>query len=177
MSRNPTGSNKIMEIKNGIVTFIVKYKEKEFLAYINEKDMGLLEYTWCCHYREKRKKVANVFANKNNKIILLHRTILNVTKTKILVDHIDGNPLNNCRNNLRICNNGQNLCNRDTPSNNTSGYKGVSYNKKMKKYEAYIKYNEKKMNLGYFTCPKVAAKAYNEAAIKFYGEFSKLNKI
>ena len=94
-----------------------------------------------------------------------------------VIDHIDGNSLNNQKNNLRICTQSQNCSNQKIGKSNTSGYKGVSYNKGQGKYNSRIRFNKKLIHLGYFVNLKDAARAYNEAAVKYHGEFANLNKI
>jgi hypothetical protein len=59
----------------------------------------------------------------------------------------------------------------------TSGFKGVTYCKRNNKYASVIKLNQKLIWLGYFIDPLDAARAYNEAALKYHGEFANLNKI
>ncbi len=60
---------------------------------------------------------------------------------------------------------------------NTSGYKGVSFIKKRNAYKSAIKFNKKTIYLGCYIDPKDAARVYNTAAIKYFGEFANLNKI
>lgn len=91
------------------------------------------------------------------------------------VDHIDGNKLNNTRGNLRIASNAENKMNRDKQSNNTSGYKGVSFHKKYKKWRAIIGIQGKSIHLGYFSDAVEAAKAYDDSARKYHGEFARTN--
>jgi hypothetical protein len=79
--------------------------------------------------------------------------------------------------NLRICTHTQNLKNQGIRCDSTSGYKGVSWNKQRKKFEAYIMENYKKIHLGFFDIADDAANVYNSAAIKYFGEFAKLNII
>lgn len=93
------------------------------------------------------------------------------------VDHIDGNPRNNKRNNLRICTHHQNCMNRGFSKNNTSGFKGVSWDKRKGKYVSYINPNKKSIFLGAFNNTRSAALAYNCAAIKYCGEFARLNNV
>lgn len=87
-------------------------------------------------------------------------------------DHEDTDPLNNRWTNLREATSGQNKRNMNCPSHNTSGYKGVSFNKGAGKWRASIK-NGKHRHLGYFDDPKSAHQAYVEAAKKIAGEFSR----
>ncbi len=93
------------------------------------------------------------------------------------VDHINGNPLDNRRENLRICENAENNRNKGLTKASTSGYKGVSLYKRSGTWRAYIVTNYKQKHLGTFDNPIDAAKAYNVAAIKFHGEFARLNDI
>lgn len=106
----------------------------------------------------------------------LHRNIANAKKGDY-VDHIDGNKLDNRKQNLRICTNAENCRNRGMQANNTSGYKGVSWSKVANKWTARIKADGSYKGLGYFDTDKKAAQAYNDAAIQYHGEFAKLNDI
>lgn len=103
-----------------------------------------------------------------------------------LVDHKDGNGLNNQKNNLRICNKTQNGTNRKKHKNSYSIYKGVSItNDKNKQgkvymyYKASIRVNKKLINLGRFPLTSegeiYAAMAYDSAAKKYFGQYSRLN--
>lgn len=93
------------------------------------------------------------------------------------VDHINGNILDNRRENLRLCKPIQNSWNKSTPQRNTSGYKGVSYKKKQNKYYAYITVRGDIKHLGVYSDAISAAIAYNNAAKTHYGEYAKLNYI
>jgi len=61
--------------------------------------------------------------------------------------------------------------------NKTSIYKGVSFNKDKQKWKSCINYNKKQIHIGYFSSEIEAAKSYNEAALKLYGNFVYLNKV
>jgi len=89
------------------------------------------------------------------------------------IDHIDGNGLNNCWDNLRQGTRSQNLINTKMFSHNTSGYKGVSYRSDTKKWAAYIMVNKRKINLGCYDCPKEASDARNAYAKSEFGEWVK----
>lgn len=104
----------------------------------------------------------------------LHLLILK-KKKGLFIDHINGNPCDCRKCNLRYATKKQNAHNYKKPITNTSGYKGVSYYKKRKIYSAYIYNNNKKIFLGYFNNPIEAAKAYDKAAILLFGEFAKTN--
>ena len=91
------------------------------------------------------------------------------------VDHIDNNPLNNCKQNLRLCTHAQNMMNRKITGRGSSKYKGVS--KQGYRWVARIKANCKLYYLGIFKSEDEAAKAYNKGAVKYHGEFANLNEI
>lgn len=91
------------------------------------------------------------------------------------VDHINRDTLDNRRKNWRIATPLQNTQNRKLNATNTSGYKGVHFAKENGKYRAAIKANHKYKHLGYFVNPEDAARAYDEAARFYFGEFACLN--
>ena len=92
------------------------------------------------------------------------------------VDHIDGNPLNNSRKNLRVCTNAENNRNKAmSPKKNTSGYKGVRWNASAGSWQARIRTAGKEMHIGVFASALHAAKAYDTKAMELHGKFAKLN--
>lgn len=111
--------------------------------------------------------------NQQRKMIIMHREIMDFPSSKI--DHHDRNGLNNQKENLRICNNSQNLCNSKLHKNSTTGFRGVSFYKRTGKYRACICKNNNQHHLGYYITPEGAARSYNAAASKLHGEFAQLN--
>lgn len=91
-----------------------------------------------------------------------------------MTDHIDGDGLNNRRSNLRPVNHAQNQMNR-RPQGGSSRYKGVHWFKPQKKWVARIVLNGRKVHLGYFTDEVEAAKAYDAAAVKHFGDYARPN--
>lgn len=115
---------------------------------------------------------------RSKKSLWMHRVIMGLDfGDKRQVDHINHDTLDNRRSNLRISSHAENQRNSRKPKNNTSGYKGVSFHKNSKKYQARLSFKDKEIYIGLFECPKEAAKAYNKAARKYHGEFAHLNKI
>lgn len=108
--------------------------------------------------------------------VLMTRMITGAPKN-MEIDHIDGNKLNNQRNNLRLCSHAENTRNVGIRKTNTSGYKGVSWNKRTKKWVAQICFNYKKIILGRFENVADAARAYNEASGKYHGEFARNDNV
>jgi len=117
--------------------------------------------------------------NGRQKTIYMHRAILERQGFKDFVhtDHVNGDGLDNRRNNLRPATVSQNQHNQKKSENNTSGFKGVSRHKRDQKWQATIQINGKRRHLGYFDDLKKAAKAYNKAAKKYHKEFAYLNKV
>lgn len=106
--------------------------------------------------------------------LALHRLILGVTDKNIKVDHINGNQLDNRKENLRLCTNRENSVNRGPSKNNTSGFKGVTIDK-CGKWQAAIYQDGKRFYLGLFTKKEDAARAYDIKAVEMHGDFVKTN--
>lgn len=115
----------------------------------------------------------------NGKFVKIHRLIMN-PPDNMEVDHINGNPLDNRRANLRVCTKSQNQANRRVNHHSASGYKGVTYDTSMqrkKRWGASILHEGKRLKIGRFHTKEEAAEAYNLVAYKLRGEYAKLNKI
>lgn len=125
----------------------------------------------------KKGKTFYAVRNDKGKRIYMHRQILCVTASNILVDHEDHNGCNNQRYNIRKCNKSQNQCNIGAYSTNTSGYKGLYYDKRnsLNRWTAYIMVNGKRTFLGSFNSKEDAALEYNKKATELHGEFANLN--
>ena len=92
-----------------------------------------------------------------------------------VVDHINGNTLDNRKINLRICSQKENSRNKRASISNSSGYKGVSFDSRDKSYRAYVSVDGRSRRLGGYDTALHAAVAYDEAAKEQYGEFASLN--
>jgi len=138
---------------------------------IDEKDhLWLNSYIW---YVSKHDKKYYVHTYIKEKLIYVHRLLLGLKyDDKQMVDHIDGNPLNNQRSNLRLCDSSQNGANRTKSS--TTLYKGVFKNSKGN-YYVRIGYQNKALYLGSYVDPKIAAMVYDKKAIELFGSFANLN--
>ncbi len=141
---------------------------------IDEQDVPLLVGpTWQFY---GKKVFRRVYQDGKPKTQLLHRLIMN-PPADMVVDHIDRNPLNNSRENLRICTNRENSCNRAPKPGKSSLFKGVYWDKWVNKWTANISYQKKTKYLGAFDNEQLAAHAYNKAAVVIHGEFARLNPV
>lgn len=155
---------------------IGKYKNNYVDILVDEQDKDLVIKPHITKQKNNKLRVDVVF---NGHREYLHRIIMGVTGIKVIVDHINGNPLDNRRSNLRTATNSQNVCNKNKHKNNTSGYKGVwKRNDGRKKcWVAEIGYGDLNKKIGSFYTKEAAAEAYNEYALKLHKEFANLNII
>ncbi|MDD5134381.1 MAG: HNH endonuclease [Phycisphaerae bacterium] len=144
---------------------------------VSQEDFGRLnQHKWHATSKDNRKFYASRMRyTGGKKNIQMHREIMQPAD-ELVVDHIDGNGLNNTRENLRIVTAAQNCYNqRKCRSRRSSKYKGVSLRKRDKKWTAAIMFQGVLINLGFFAKEIDAAKAYDEAAKELFREYAKLN--
>lgn len=140
------------------------------VAIVDDDDFERINaYKWFYH---SQGYAACMFGRK---MVLMHRVIMN-TPQGMETDHANRDRLDNRRENLRICTQSQNQSNRAIGTNNTSGYKGVSWRPEKSKWLAHITVNGQRKHLGYFDTPEQAADAYDEASRKYHMEFSRANR-
>ena len=102
--------------------------------------------------------------------MFLHRLIMN-PPDNMVIDHINHNPLDNRKENLRICTQQQNSMNKAISSNNTSGVTGVYFDKRRNKWMTYITYNNRRIFLGYCNTKEDAIETRRAAEIKYFGDY------
>jgi hypothetical protein len=107
--------------------------------------------------------------------ITLHRLIMQAPRGMV-VDHVNGNRLDNRRCNLRLATTAENIRNMAIRGG-TSQFKGVYYNTPRGRWRAHICCDRKKLNLGDYATEEAAARAYNKAAIELFGPFARLNPL
>lgn len=111
---------------------------------------------------------------KKWKLVLLHRQLLD-SPDGVMVDHWNGNGLDNRRKNLRHCTNAQNQANQQLRLDSRTGFRGVDFHAPSQFFRAHIKLDGKKRYLGQFATARDAAIAYDNAARSLYGEFARPN--
>lgn len=150
-------------------------------AQVDDTDFdGLSPWSWCAKKSPYTYYGARgAIINGKSIEIKMHRQIMGLSPGDgKVVDHIDGNGLNNQRINLRVCSRGQNTMNARKRKNGTSKFKGVSYQaagRGKKRWVSQIHLNRKHFHLGRYLTEPEAAKAYDKKAIELYGEFAVLN--
>lgn len=116
----------------------------------------------------------------HTKTVRLHRIVMQAP-TGMEVDHINGIRTDNRKENLRLCTTAENRRNSRIRNDGKSGYKGVSFfsnpQKRKKRWEAYINVDGKRIKLGYFKTAIEAARAYDTAAKKHFGDYAKINGV
>lgn len=143
-------------------------------AQVDDEDFERLnQYNWYFNCGYAMRHLYDPITQKTTKM-RMHREIMKAPKG-IDVDHINGNRLDNRRENLRLDPDRKNTQNQGLSKNSTSGYKGVSWSKASSCWVARIKVKNKKIHLGLFDTLTDAAKAYDKAALELHGEFSKTN--
>jgi hypothetical protein len=148
------------------------------IVTVDDEDFWLLEnYRWHLWSTPRHNGIYVMTWQSIHKSKRLHRIIMNAPDG-LVVDHADGNPLNNCRHNLRLTTQAMNNKNatkrRDAK---TSKYKGVSFSRPTGKWVAQIQVNQKRTGLGYYKTEIEAARVYDEAAKRLYGVFAKVNGV
>ena len=157
------------------------------VALIDEADIVLTKFSWHATKNARSLNIIfyaarTVWISGKSKHIYLHREIMermigrNMIKGEE-VDHRNQNSLDNRRSNLRLTTHQQNLENQRHQYNKSSLYRGVHLIKRAikMKWIAYIKHNGKRIHLGSFYDEILAAKAYDEAARLYFGDYAKLN--
>lgn len=155
---------------------------KGYYTFVDKSDYDdLIQYSWRVNISKSGNKYAvRSWYDKSTKKIKsekMHRRILKVKDSKIFVDHINGNSLDNQKQNLRLTNALGNARNASKTKRRktTSKYRGVYWLTKNNVWLSRISVNKKIIHIGTFKNEISAAKAYDNAAIKYHKEFANLN--
>ena len=149
-----------------------------YVAIVDDEDYEMLnQWNWRVMIS---KGTAYAIRHQNNGVgkyasVLMHRQIMDPSKG-VMVDHRDGNGLNNQRANLRIATYHENARNRQGYRHNKSTkFKGVSWDSARDRWAAYIRIEGKVRNLGRYLDEVKAAKKYDQVARQYFGEFAREN--
>jgi hypothetical protein len=155
---------------------------KGYKALVDDNDYDWLsQWKWhCCdksetspRYAARCEYLGMVDGKPKNKHVSMHRVITGA-KRGLEVDHINGNGIDNRRDNLRVCTRKQNSRNVSGRSH-SSKYKGVSWDKRRQWWRANIRANHKFFYIGVYQTEEDAAKAYDQKAKEFFGEYARPN--
>jgi hypothetical protein len=144
-----------------------------YTAIVDEEDFDeLIKFNWSVVRSRDGKRIyaKRTFNGKNQ---YLHR-LLAKTPPGLVTDHINGDTLDNRKNNLRACTHSTNQHNKSVPGH-SSIFRGVSWNKNSLKFEARLRAYGETYHLGYFIDEKEAARAHDLKALEIYGACAKLN--
>lgn len=114
------------------------------------------------------------YCSETKRTVLLHKYITDSPSNEVL-DHKDRDKLNCIRENLMVADKKINSINRDLQSNSTTGYKGISIDKRRNKYRAYIKVNGKQISLGYYEKIEDAIEVRKEGELKYFNYVEKVS--
>jgi hypothetical protein len=128
------------------------------------------EHKWCASCSGCR---IYAYCHMNGKTVALHRFLTNAPKGMV-VDHIDGNTLNDRRSNLRVCTQQQNLYN-SRPKGKSSHFKGICWDKGKRRWVVYVRYEGRNIYVGRFRSEINAARAYDRKAYECFGQYAYLN--
>ena len=150
-----------------------RYKNKPVRAYalIDDEDfLRISQFAW--HLSTSGYAVRNQYPKRGHV-----RMTWEIMGKKGLFDHKDRNRLNNQKGNLRLADKSKNAMNVSLRSTNTSGFKGVHFDKITKRWRVEIRHTNRRIRLGRFSDIREAALAYNKTAQELFGEFAYLNSI
>lgn len=134
----------------------------------DDTSLSILNRKYCAGVRSMKPYA---LTNINGKTVYLHRLITNAPKGTV-VDHINGDTLDNRKENLRVCSTKENIRNQTLHKDKWQKYRGVDYVKSRSKYRARICLDRKEIHLGLFETAEEAAEVYKTYAKKLFGKFS-----
>ncbi len=156
-------------------------KHGQQAVLIDEEDLiKVSSYSWCLSKESRGSKNSLLYAVgwepprlKGKALIRMHRLIMGAQKGQV-VDHINGNTLDNRKSNLRLTSHRVNMQNSRKRKNATSKYKGVSWHGAKQVWRSRLYMDGKHYYLGVYHCEESAARAY-DAALEMYGSASPRN--
>lgn len=175
------GPNRAIHHKDGSVEIILTHRDDTYAGscFVDAADYpAVKDYRWFIAPTNGPCVMSHAPDRKSQDIaVTMHRFLLNAPR-EMRVDHIDGDRLNNRRLNLRLITQSQKSSrSRSAKHGRISRFRGVHLNRNcyVKKWTALITFNKQPISLGYYATEEEAARAYDEAARKYFGPFARPN--
>jgi len=162
----------------------IKLGRSNYVALVDDEDYDyLMQWKWQSNkksnliYVVRRQLLDERYANGKRKTtkVSMHRVIMRLEDKSVFVDHINHNGLDNRKVNLRTANCKENSFNKRKCKSKSSIYKGVCWGQFVSRWRVGIHLGKKYKHIGMFDCEVTAAKAYDKAALEYFGEFAYLN--
>lgn len=150
------------------------FVDDEDYDYLMLYDFEINEHGYPIGKPKPKYKKMGLFSGKAIHSILIDK---GVKGRSVVIDHKDGNKLNNQKDNLRICSHADNMRNRKHNSNSKEKYKGLTWLQRIKKWQVQIQVGENHIHIGTFSNEIAGANAYNYWAKHYFGEFALLNDV
>lgn len=152
-------------------------RKRRRFALVDDVDAGLRRFGWRLSRSQGIDYAGRDYVREDgsNAFEFLHRRVLGLTDSGIIVDHVNGDGLDCRRANLRIASAAENSRNARKHRDNASGFKGVSWDRTRGRWQAQITVRGRRFRLGRFTDPRAAAAAYDAGAREHFGAFAALN--
>ena len=161
--------------------FVSGKKDAGKIILVDDEDFQYFsQFKWYLNHKGYAQRNQRDLERKTNKSVVMHKEVARMCGVIGLPDHINGNKLDNRKCNFRGVTHSQNAMNKKPQWNARSQYKGVSWRGEKDrgaKWRARIMVENKSINLGSFRTDAEAALAYNAAAIKYHGEYARLNEV
>lgn len=147
-----------------------------YFAIVDDSDFERLsKFKWYYHQGRAVRKPRTT-DGKRRGFIWMHREVAKPDEDKV-IDHINGNTLDNRRGNLRICTRSQNQWNKTLRSKSVTGMKNIQWKKEKKRYVVRFQKYGKKYEFGYFKDLQEAVKVRNESALKVHEGFNPIFEV
>ncbi len=167
-------------IKGDLVYFDIyngSHSEKIGEFIIDKEDLAKVRYhKWRYSHKHIVTGLPAQGTQRELSWVILDLDNRDINNKDIVIDHIDGNPANNSKSNLRICHQAQNILNKSFMSNNTSGFIGVSYRSDRGKFDPEIRIEYKRCHLGYTETLEEAVYKRYVAEKLLFKEFANLEE-